>query len=82
MKFSVLMSIYIKEKPKYFHRAMQSIWDDQNIKPDEIILVQDGPLTEELYIVIHNWKIKLDKVFKIIPLTQNVGFGDPINIGL
>lgn len=44
MKFSVLMSIYKKEEPKYFNRAMQSILDEQTVKPDEmIVLVQDGP---------------------------------------
>ena len=42
MKFSVLMSIYHKEKAEYFNRAMQSIWDEQTMKPDEIVLVQDG----------------------------------------
>ena len=34
-KFSVLISIYYKEKTEYFNRAMQSIWDEQNVKPDE-----------------------------------------------
>ncbi len=48
MNFSVLMSIYHKEKPDYFDRAMQSIWYEQTVKPDEIVLVQDGELTQEL----------------------------------
>lgn len=41
MKFSILMSIYHKEKPEYFNRAIQSIWDEQSVKPDEIVLIQD-----------------------------------------
>lgn len=32
------MSIYHKEKSEYFNRAMLSIWDEQTIKPNEIIL--------------------------------------------
>ena len=57
MKFSVLMSIYYKEIPEYFNRAMQSIWDEQTIKPDEIVLVQDGKLTDDLCKIIDklNW---------------------------
>ena len=82
MKFSVLMSIYHKEKPEYFNRAMLSIWDEQTIKPDEIVLVQDGKLTDELYESIDVWKKKLGDIFKTIPLKQNVGLGDALNIGL
>lgn len=82
MKFSVLMSIYYKEKPEYFNRAMQSIWNEQSVKPNEIVLVQDGKLTDELYDLIDEWKSKLDEVLKIVPLEQNVGLGNALNIGL
>ena len=82
MKFSVLMSIYYKEKPEYFNRCMQSIWDEQIVKPNEIVLVQDGKLTDELYKVIDRWQEKLRGIFKTIPLEKNVGLGDALNIGL
>jgi len=82
MKFSILMSIYHKEKPKYFNRAIQSIWDEQTVKPNEIVLVQDGKLTDELYEVIEIWQKKIGDRFKTIPLKQNVGLGDALNIGL
>ena len=75
-KFSVLLSIYHKENPEYFNRAMQSIWDEQSIKPDEIVLVQDGKLTDDLYRVIDKWKEKIGESFKTIPLEKNVGLGD------
>ena len=82
MKFSVLMSIYHKEKPKYFDRCMQSIWDEQSVKPNEIVLIQDGKLTDELYKAIEKWQEKLGTGFKTIPLEKNVGLGDALNIGL
>lgn len=82
MKFSVLMSIYKKEKAEYFNRAMQSIWDEQILKPNEIVLVQDGPLIDTLYKEIEYWKLKLKDILIIIPLEQNVGLGDALNIGL
>lgn len=82
MNFSVLMSIYHKEKPEYFNRAMQSIWNEQSVKPDEIVLVQDGKLTDELYSSIDEWKTKLGDVLKIIPLEKNVGLGDALNEGI
>jgi len=82
MKFSVLMSIYYKEQASYFDRCMQSIWDKQSIKPNEIILVEDGQLTDELYIIIDIWKKKIGNILKIIPLKENVGLGDALNWGL
>ena len=76
------MSIYYKEKPEYFNRCMESIWDEQSIQPNEIVLVEDGELTQELYEIINIWKDKLGNNLKIIPLEKNVGLGDALNIGL
>lgn len=82
MKLSVLMSIYYKEDPSYFNQAMESIWDSQTIKPNEIILVEDGKLTEELYSVIEHWKTRLPHVLTIISLEENIGTGGAKQIGL
>lgn len=82
MKFSVLMSIYHKENPEYFNCSIQSIYDEQSIKPDEIVLVQDGPLNDELYQAIDEWKDRLKDVLKVIPLEKNVGLGDALDIGI
>ena len=82
MKFSVLVSIYHKEKAKYFNRAMHSIWEEQTTKPDEIILVEDGVLTDELYEAIDMWKKKLEDSLTIISIKENKGLGVALNIGL
>ena len=49
IKFSVLLSVYFKEKRENLKLALKSIYEDQILKPDEIVLVEDGSLTEELY---------------------------------
>ena len=41
VKFSVLLSIYYKEKPEYFRECMESVYS-QTVLPDEIVLVEDG----------------------------------------
>lgn len=82
MKFSVLMSIYFKEKSSNFNRAMQSIWDEQSIKPNEIVLVEDGKLADELYNAINLWKERLGQNLKVIKLKENLGLGDALAIGL
>lgn len=81
-KFSVLMSIYCKEQPSYFELAMSSIWDEQTVRPDEIILVKDGRLTSELDGVITKWEKKLGDRLKIISLFENVGLTKALNKGL
>lgn len=82
MNFSVLMSIYSKENPDYFDQAMTSIWDHQILKPKQIVLVKDGPLTKKLTNIIESWKTKLGDIFTVVSLDENMGLGDALNIGL
>ena len=82
MNFSVLISTYKKENPKYLDEALCSIWDLQTIKPSEIVLVKDGPLSEELDIVIDTWKKRINEKLNVIELPKNVGLGLALKIGL
>lgn len=82
MTISVLMSTYYKEKPDYLERALLSIWDDQERKPDQIVLVEDGKLTNELYVVIDKWKIILGEVLTIVANDKNKGLATALNSGI
>ena len=64
IKFSVLMSIYDKEKPKYFEEALRSILY-QEIVPTEILIVEDGKLTKELYDIIKKYKKKYKNIITL-----------------
>ena len=48
MAISVIISVYKTEEPKYFEKALRSVWDDQTRKPEQIVLVEDGPLQRRL----------------------------------
>ena len=76
-KYSVLMSLYKKEHPEYLRLALDSMIN-QTVKPDEIVLVEDGPLTEELYKVIDDYKEHLTIVIN----EKNLGLGLALNEGL
>ncbi len=80
MKFSVLLSIYYKESPIYFRESLNSILS-QTLRPSEIILVEDGLLTEELDNEINRY-LDLHPHLKIIPLSTNQGLGKALNEGL
>lgn len=82
MKFSVLLSIYYKEAPDNFHQCLQSIVVNQTLQPNEIVIVEDGKLTEDLYQVLNDWEEKLGSLLKRIPLEKNMGLGKALNIGL
>lgn len=80
--FSVLLSVYSKEKASYLDQALSSIWDGQSMTPGQVVLVKDGPLNEELDQVISLWKIRLGEVLNIVALPQNVGLASALNEGL
>lgn len=81
--FSVLLSVYYKEKSEYLKKSIESIYFGQTLKPDEIILVEDGPLTEELYSTIENLKNHIGKeILKTVKLEKNMGLGNALRIGV
>lgn len=82
MNFTVLMSIYKNEKIERFHEAIKSVWDDQILKPNEIVLVKDGPLSPDLDLAINSWQDKLSSLLKIVHLSENSGLAVALNEGL
>ncbi len=80
-KYSVLMSVYNKEKPSYLRESIDSMVS-QTEKPDEIIIVKDGPLGKELDDVIKEYKDKRPELFVILELPENKGLGNALNKGL
>lgn len=75
-KYSVLMSLYKKENPEYLELALDSMLN-QTISPDEIVLVEDGPLTDELYEVLNKYPM-----LHRIKNETNLGLGLALNVGL
>ena len=50
-EYSVLMSVYHKERPEYLKQAIESI-QVQSLSTNDFVLVCDGPLNDELDAVI------------------------------
>ncbi len=79
MKISVIISVYRSEKPAYFDRALQSIWTDQTHKPEEIVLVQDGPIPDDLTAVIEKWKKETNGALLLLKNELNIGLTKSLN---
>lgn len=80
-KYSVLMSVYYKEKPEVLKETLKSI-AEQTILCNELVLVEDGKLTEALYETIDEFNQMHPKLLKIVKLNKNVGLGLALREGI
>lgn len=82
MEFSILMSVYLREKPEFLQLAIKSVLS-QKVMPKELVIVEDGPLTKELKAILDQLPLKKDKTtIKRVPLAENKGLGNALNEGL
>ena len=79
--FSVAISVYGKDDPLFFDRALSSITQLQTVMPDEIVLVVDGPIGDELNRVIQAYEVRYP-FFRVIRLEQNGGLGNALRIAV
>lgn len=80
-KYSCLLSLYKNEKKEYLILALDSMIN-QTYPPDEIVLVEDGELTPELYKVLDDYNNKYPGLFKFVINEKNLGLGLSLNRGL
>lgn len=80
MEFSVLMTVYEKEKPYNLRKSLLTSYS-QTIKPTEIVLVCDGELTQELYDEIDQIKNEIP-ILQVYQLDTNMGSGPASRFGV
>lgn len=80
--YTCLMSVYKNDDPAFLREALQSM-SSQTIPPNELLLIQDGPLTEELEDVIASTTEEFkDSSVKIIALPENKGLWYALQVGM
>lgn len=79
MIFSVLMSVYMKEKASNLVECLESL-ACQTLKSNKIVLVEDGEITEELKSVIEHYSGLLP--ITSVKLKVNQGLASALNEGL
>jgi len=79
--FSVLLSVYHKEKPTFLETSLQSVFE-QTLLPNEVVVVKDGKLCPELEAVLDNYQAKHPDIIKINSLPENLGLGVSLAYGL
>lgn len=78
---SVLFSVYKNEKPLFLKQAVESMVYQTRI-PDEIVIVEDGPLTDELYSALDDLQDRFPDLIQRYPLAENQGLGLALKFGV
>ena len=81
MKYSVLMSVYKNDDPSFLKIALESIYEQQTRKPDEIVVVFDGHLTDKIYAVLNAFRDGKENIVFYYPQEVNRGLGEALRIG-
>lgn len=80
-EYSVLMSVYHKERPEYLKQAIESI-QVQSLSTNDFVLVCDGPLNDELDAVIQTKQLEMGGNLNVVRLAKNGGLGNALNEGI
>ena len=80
-KYSVLMSVYAKENPKFLRKSMMSMYN-QTVPTDDFVLICDGPLNEKLDKVIDEMQEKFGEKLRVFRLNENQGLGLALKFGM
>lgn len=68
------MSLYIKEKAVYFDECMKSMLR-QTVRPSEIVVVFDGPISDELRTIVERYQKEYQNWIKTVENKKNKGLG-------
>jgi glycosyltransferase involved in cell wall biosynthesis len=79
MDLSVLMSVYSKDDPAALCQCLESLVA-QTLPANEVVIVQDGPLGDDLQNAIREYRSKLP--IETVPLPHNVGLGGALGVGV
>lgn len=78
--YSILMSVYNKDNPAFVRESIVSMLN-QTVPSNDFVIVEDGPLSQELYSVLDDYSEKNSCIHRI-KNTSNKGLAYSLNRGL
>ena len=82
LPFSLLLAVWASDDPAYLREAFTSTVHDQTRRPDQVVLVQDGPVPEALATAIAELVAGSPVPVDHVVLGYNVGLGPALDAGL
>jgi glycosyltransferase involved in cell wall biosynthesis len=80
--FSLLVSVYDGDRPDFVRRALRSAIGDQTVRPDQVVIVRDGPVRDELATCLDEVTRDCPVPVTFVPLPSNGGLGPALDHGL
>jgi hypothetical protein len=80
--FSLLMSVWAGDDPDFFEDAFRSVVHEQSRPPDDVVLVQDGPVPAQLSARIAELVATSPVKTQLLELDANVGLGVALDQGI
>ena len=80
--FSLLVPVYDGDRPDHIRRALRSAVEDQTVRPDQVVIVRDGPVRDELARCLGELLAASPVPVTFVPLRRNVGLGPALDRGL
>lgn len=81
-RFSVLLPVYGGDDVRHLERAFRSVTDDQRLRPDEVVVVRDGPVGNELGDLLGRLHELTPVPVTVVPLERNAGLAGALEAGL
>ena len=81
-EFSICTSVYKNDNPRFVRVALDSMLVNQSVKPAEVVLVQDGPVPDNLSSLLFEYENKYPEVMHVIRLEKNGGLGNALKLGV
>lgn len=77
----MLMSVYAGDNPLYVRCAIESM-ENQTVRPDQIVIVVDGPVSHEVEEVLKEKEDDTNSIIEVYRLETNGGLANALNLGL
>ena len=81
-EFSLLLPVYGGDSARFLLRAFRSSVIDQTLRPSEVVLVQDGPVSAALVSAIAELDRSTPVPLRIVILPENRGLSEALTAGL
>jgi glycosyltransferase involved in cell wall biosynthesis len=80
--FSLLLPVHASDNVEFVRQAFRSAVDEQTLRPDHIVMVRDGPISDELAQCIDELRTASPVPVTFVPLERNCGLGPALDAGL
>jgi glycosyltransferase involved in cell wall biosynthesis len=81
-RLSLLLPVWRRDRPEFLTAAFRSTVDEQTRRPDQVVVVRDGPVGRDLEVALKELVAASPVPTDVVELERNVGLGPALDAGL